>query len=29
MKELLFTGAGTALITPFDARGNILWDELE
>ncbi len=29
MKELLFTGAGTALITPFDSQGNILWEELE
>lgn len=29
MKELLFTGAGTALITPFDKSGNICWEELE
>ncbi len=29
MKEILFTGAGTALITPFDKDGNIVWDELE
>ena len=29
MKELLFTGAGTALVTPFDSQGNVLWDELE
>ncbi len=29
MKELLFTGAATALVTPFDRNGNILWDELE
>lgn len=29
MKEVLFTGAGTALVTPFDTQGNILWDELE
>lgn len=29
MKELLFSGAGTALVTPFDKKGNILWDELE
>lgn len=29
MKELLFTGVGTALATPFDKDGNILWDELE
>lgn len=29
MKELLFSGAGTALITPFDKEGNILWEELE
>lgn len=28
MKELLFTGAGTALITPFDKDGNVLWEEL-
>lgn len=28
MKELLFTGAGTALVTPFDKNGNVLWDEL-
>ncbi len=29
MKDLLFTGAGTALVTPFDREGNILWEELE
>ncbi len=29
MKDLLFTGVGTALATPFDKDGNILWDELE
>lgn len=29
MKKLLFTGAGTALVTPFDQEGNILWEELE
>lgn len=29
MKNVLFTGAGTALVTPFDREGNILWDELE
>lgn len=29
MKELLFSGAGTALITPFDKEGNIQWEELE
>ncbi len=29
MKDVLFTGAGTALITPFDKDGNIAWDELE
>lgn len=28
MKELLFTGAGTALVTPFDKDGAVLWDEL-
>ena len=29
MKKLLFSGAGTALITPFDKEGSIQWDELE
>lgn len=29
MKHTVFTGVGTALITPFDQRGEILWDELE
>lgn len=29
MKELLFTGAGTALATPFHEDGSIAWDELE
>lgn len=28
-KPLLFTGAATALVTPFDKNGCILWDELE
>ena len=28
MKELLFTGAGTALVTPFDKDGTVLWEEL-
>lgn len=28
-KELLFTGAGVALVTPFDKSGNIAWDEIE
>ena len=28
-KELLFTGAGTALITPFTPCGEIYWEELE
>ena len=28
-KELLFTGAGTALITPFPPCGEIYWEELE
>ena len=28
-KELLFTGAGTALITPFTSCGEICWEELE
>lgn len=28
-KELLFTGAGTALITPMTACGEICWEELE
>lgn len=28
-KEVLFTGAGTALITPMTACGEINWDELE
>lgn len=28
-KEILFTGAATALVTPFDKNGEILWDELE
>lgn len=28
MKDLLFTGAGTALATPFDQDGQILWEEL-
>lgn len=29
MKEQIFTGVGTALVTPFDEDGNILWDEIE
>lgn len=29
MKDLLFTGAGTALVTPFTQEGAINWDELE
>ncbi len=29
MKQVIFTGAATALVTPFDAQGNISWDELE
>jgi 4-hydroxy-tetrahydrodipicolinate synthase len=29
MKNVIFEGAGTALITPFDNNGNIQWDELE
>lgn len=29
MKHTIFTGVGTALITPFDQRGEILWEELE
>ncbi len=29
MKDLLFTGAGTALVTPFDGNGGIAWEELE
>lgn len=29
MKNTIFTGVGTALITPFDRRGEIIWDELE
>lgn len=28
-KELLFTGAGTALVTPFTSCGEICWEELE
>ena len=28
MKELLFTGAGTALVTPFNKDGTVLWEEL-
>lgn len=28
-KKLLFTGAGTALITPFTSCGEICWEELE
>lgn len=28
-KEIIFTGAATALVTPFDKNGKILWDELE
>ena len=29
MKQVLFTGAATALVTPFDDHRNISWDELE
>lgn len=29
MKHTIFTGVGTALITPFNHRGEVLWDELE
>ncbi len=29
MKELVFTGAATALVTPFDQKGQISWEELE
>lgn len=29
MKQLIFTGAATALVTPFDQQGNISWEELE
>lgn len=29
MKHTIFTGVGTALATPFDQQGEILWDELE
>lgn len=29
MKHTVFTGVGTALITPFNCRGEVLWDELE
>lgn len=29
MKQLLFTGAGTALVTPFTETGDIAWGELE
>ena len=29
MKHTVFTGVGTALVTPFDSRGEVLWEELE
>lgn len=29
MKSTVFTGVGTALVTPFNQRGEIAWDELE
>ncbi len=29
MKNTVFSGVGTALITPFNCRGEILWEELE
>ena len=29
MKQTIFTGAATALVTPFDGQGNISWDQLE
>ena len=28
MKHTVFTGVGTALVTPFDSRGEVLWEEL-
>ena len=29
MKQVIFTGAATALLTPFDQNGEISWEELE
>ena len=29
MKQMIFTGAATALVTPFHGDGSIAWDELE
>ena len=29
MKQVIFTGAATALVTPFQKDGSIAWDELE
>ena len=29
MKHMIFTGAATALVTPFHGDGSIAWDELE
>ena len=29
MKQVIFTGAATALVTPFDKNGEISWEELE
>ena len=29
MKNTIFTGVGTALVTPFDHCGEILWEELD
>ena len=28
-KDMIFTGAGTALVTPFTPAGEIAWEELE
>ena len=28
-KDLIFTGAGTALVTPFTSAGEIAWEELD
>ena len=29
MKNTIFTGVGTALVTPFNQHGEIAWEELE
>ena len=29
MKQVIFTGAATALVTPFDKNGDISWGEIE